>query len=1752
MKKLSKILSGMLVFILILTMCSVGMTAYAATDDVLGDYHFNITNTYQNVDWANWNKYKAETHVHTVRSDADTEIDDMIEYYYGFGFDAMALTDHGTVNYGWTSGQSRVVIFDYQFFVHGAMDEPSKERYAEITTGTGAVSGGTTPRGYGMREIPLGIELNGMSTKKCHINGFYVDYGHGDLGTTVSWPRDAVAGNYKAGGLTHINHVGEWSDAKDDIGVYDREFIEDFASIYEDYGIMRKGRNESDLRGCLGMELVNTADSRTKNDRYLYDEILKILAPQGINVLAFCEDDAHELSDCDRNAQYFIMPENDMATNNIKHSMMYGEFYACSKNSKQPYELGDGFYAVGAYPSISNLTVDDAKNQIIIDSKDANKIRMVADGEIIETEDISTSGERTVIDLNTYEKKINSYVRIYLTGPGGILYLQPFLVEKEEAHVSTVSFIKPSTDTNVSVFDSNGSLVNPVNTESVYILDAGNYTYTASRPGYLTSDAIPFTVTQAEIDRAEQIKINVSLEKDSNVTYTTFYVPETIYLSGTDLMTFQSYVDRDNSEDGAVNSSVKNTGNIFFSREGASDISITYEIADGIQLGSMTVGQTQSSGSTLSTSITAGKMSSAVPSGGHALLKWTASYKCGGMNFTSNAYTYIYSSKATVAAGGQARTKKNAGWLHTTMHITATLWLAGVNAVSGGGAAYKFSPYGGSALTDVTDIEGLITAGSGMGTATDESAGGSKTVNPVGGTGILTIDTSRYNNLNQIPNLKVGLDINNCAEGEDASSSYVIVGDKTIYSSSEAITSSKTAQRIYESDNTSATNNLNYPLDPSITSITVNGYTSCKKSSRTDAVNGTVTLQLNYVNKGSLRDQVNSAINLAYQRDWFEDQNDYSAYINAIKEAAIVLGNPAATANEISSASSSLSNAVSGADLKEGTLTVNHVDSTTGNVIETETKQYTLCDTIIGSSKEFDGYSYSNSWQCQSGNTAVASGDATFGSMMAIAESYVMTFYYTPKAYSVQYIVSDPSFTADTAAPAFGREYKVASGVPVQEGYVFEGWLLDADGNIYQPGDTFIWNFNDDSTFTAQWDAQKYTATYNLNGGKGLSSLTDTVAYMDSYTITNTIPEKDGYVFAGWTASTAGGEDLGKYTAGSTFSWNRAENVILSAQWTVVTFEVSFNADGGTLNTDKINVNYGDSYGELPVPTKEGFNFDGWYLESTLATPVTASTVVKTASDHTLYAKWSKGQYKITYYINGQLYKETTYNYGDTIIPEPAPSSQGSTFSGWSEIPSVMPANDITVNGSLSVNSYKLKFVIDGTTYSEESVAYGTAITAPVPETKIGYTFSGWSYVPSEMPANDVTVTGSYTANEYTVYYNVDGSNYTSQTYCYGDTIAPYKMPSKTGYTFSGWSNLPDTMPACNVYASGSYTANKYMITYYIDGELYFEEEYEYKASITAYAEPSREGYEFSGWSYIPETMPARNYTVNGSFTANSYSYYFIVDGTVRNELTIKAVFGTPVTAPTVSVPANYSFSGWSPEVPLTMGSQSMNFYGTTSKTSSTVTYSLNGGTGVVPNSETFAVGTVASLPSGGFSKAGYIFDGWSENSTAQSGESTYKVGADNVTLYAVWKQISVRLDPAENSTTVVDNIVNIICGVKERITSFDFLNDYVDVIGENGNVEIETRIGFGTGSKVNLYESDTLVKTYQLVVYGDVDGDGVADGMDVQIATMIKDGILTKAQVGEAVWEAADCDHNGTINNNDIQIIIDSGIKLQVVDQTK
>ena len=141
-------------------------------------------------------------------------------------------------------------------------------------------------------------------------------------------------------------------------------------------------------------------------------------------------------------------------------------------------------------------------------------------------------------------------------------------------------------------------------------------------------------------------------------------------------------------------------------------------------------------------------------------------------------------------------------------------------------------------------------------------------------------------------------------------------------------------------------------------------------------------------------------------------------------------------------------------------------------------------------------------------------------------------------------------------------------------------------------------------------------------------------------------------------------------------------------------------------------------------------------------------------------APWSNFKYKVaigegeqsytlTYMLDGIKYVESNVREGETITPEPAPAKIGYTFSGWSEIPETMPAHDVTITGSFTVNKYNLIYKVDDADHKTYELEYGTTITPePVP-TKVGYNFSGWSEIPETMPDHDVTVSGIFIPKTY-------------------------------------------------------------------------------------------------------------------------------------------------------------------------------------------------------------------------------------------------------------------------------------------------------------------------------------------------------------------------------------------------------------------
>ena len=266
--------------------------------------------------------------------------------------------------------------------------------------------------------------------------------------------------------------------------------------------------------------------------------------------------------------------------------------------------------------------------------------------------------------------------------------------------------------------------------------------------------------------------------------------------------------------------------------------------------------------------------------------------------------------------------------------------------------------------------------------------------------------------------------------------------------------------------------------------------------------------------------------------------------------------------------------------------------------------------------------------------------------------------------------------------------------------------------------------------------------------------------------------------------------------------------------------------------------------------------------------------------------------FTLTYIVDSEVYKSYQVEEDESITPEPAPTKEGYTFSGWSEIPETMPAHDVTVTGSFSINKYKLIYIVDNEEYKSYEIEYGADITAEPTPTKEGYTFSGWSEIPETMPAKDVTITGSFTINKYKITYIVDGEEYKSYEVEYGADITAEPTPTKEGYTFAGWSEIPETMPANDVTVTGTFSINSYKLTYMIDNKVYKEVSYEYGATITP--EPQPEGdYQTFEWTDLPQTMPAHDVVVHANYTtgiveiimAQGDVRIYSPDGKPRNEL---------------------------------------------------------------------------------------------------------------------------------------------------------------------------------------------------------------------------------------------------------------------------
>ena len=222
---------------------------------------------------------------------------------------------------------------------------------------------------------------------------------------------------------------------------------------------------------------------------------------------------------------------------------------------------------------------------------------------------------------------------------------------------------------------------------------------------------------------------------------------------------------------------------------------------------------------------------------------------------------------------------------------------------------------------------------------------------------------------------------------------------------------------------------------------------------------------------------------------------------------------------------------------------------------------------------------------------------------------------------------------------------------------------------------------------------------------------------------------------------------------------------------------------------------------DAPAATP-GYTFGGWNKADGTAWDYASD---KVTDNITLYAKWAANTYTIAFdTTGGSEIAPITQDYGTQIAVPEAPTREGYTFTGWDrEIPTTMPAENMTITAKWKVNQYTITFDTNGgSEITPITQDYGTAITAPANPTREGYTFIGWDKeIPTTMPAENMTVTAQWEINQYTITFDTNGgSEIAPITQDYGTAITAPADPTREGYTFIGWDmEIPATMPAENI-----------------------------------------------------------------------------------------------------------------------------------------------------------------------------------------------------------------------------------------------------------------------------------------------------------------------------------------------------------------
>lgn len=526
---------------------------------------------------------------------------------------------------------------------------------------------------------------------------------------------------------------------------------------------------------------------------------------------------------------------------------------------------------------------------------------------------------------------------------------------------------------------------------------------------------------------------------------------------------------------------------------------------------------------------------------------------------------------------------------------------------------------------------------------------------------------------------------------------------------------------------------------------------------------------------------------------------------------------------------------------------------------------------------------------------------------------------------------------------------------PSKYGYEFLGWYTlpnntsgnvnvidDATSLVGKSGVTFSSSFkyttispNNYYIVYAFFKEKMYEITFNENYSGGDISTSD-IQEGKTYGTLPT-PTRTGYTLNGWYTATSGGTKIKS-------SDIVTEDKTLYAQWTPVTYTVSFNSNGGS-SVSSQNVTFGSTYGVLPTPVRTGYTFDGWYYSGN---KITQSTTCYTAGDHELIAQWTANTYTVKFNANGGSVstssKTVTYDSEYGILP--TPTRTGHTFEGWwtsvsggSQITS-STAVTITANQTLyarwTAEQYTVYFIYNGGSAStaQRTVIYGTTYGTLPTSTRTGYTFDGWytSQVGGDKVSSSTEVTATsdhylyahWTVNNYTITFDANGgTGGKTVSLAYGSTLTAPSV-SRTGYTFNGWNpSVPSTVPAANSTYKALWTANTYTVWLDANGGSVSSSSIPvtYDSTYGTLPTPTRNGYTFNGWwtsatggsrVYSTTTVKtAQNHYIYAQWIANTYTVTFDPNGGTVSPTSKTVTYGSEYGSLPTPEREGFSFTGW-------------------------------------------------------------------------------------------------------------------------------------------------------------------------------------------------------------------------------------------------